>query len=252
MPSLSLNMTDLRQAGNPLDDMTKAAHPPAIDAPARKARRTEDKSVRRVQLIEATIACIAKHGITGTTLAKVTEVAGLSLGLVNFHFATKERLFEETLRFVASEHRAQWQKGIKATNLGDADRFLAIIDSFFHPQICSRKKLSVWFAFFAEAANRSIYRSIVADIDEERHQESMRLIRRFAAEGDGVDPVFVSLTLEALTDGLWLNMLLYPEDFSRAQSKTQVRRVLALMFPRHFGPTFNQPMDSPDAPRPAL
>lgn len=214
------------------------AHLPLTEVPVRPPRRTEDKSVRRVQLIEATIACIAKHGITGTTLAKVTEVAGLSLGLVNFHFATKERLFEETLRHVASEHRDQWKKVIKSTHLDDAQRFLAIIDSFFHPQICSRKKLAVWFAFFGEAANRSVYRSIVEDIDEERHQESMRLIRRFAEDrGDaGVDPVFASLTLEALTDGLWLNMLLYPEEFPRDVCKSQMRRVLALMFPHHFSP----------------
>ena len=214
---------------------------PKIGGPARKPRRTEDKSVRRLQLIEATMDCIAKNGLTGTTLAKITEVAGLSLGLVNFHFDSKERLFEETLRFVASEHRDKWQKAIKATQLTDADRFLAILDSFFYPQICSRRKLSVWFAFFGETANRSIYRKIVTDIDEERHQESMRLIRRFAADdgGSGIDPIFVSLTLEALIDGLWLNMLLYPEDFSRDLSKTQVRRVLALMFPRHFGAKFS-------------
>lgn len=222
---------------NELETMTNAANMVPTDAPARPTRRTEDKSVRRVQLIEATIDCIAKHGITGTTLAKVTEVAGLSLGLVNFHFASKEKLFEETLRFVASEHRAHWQKGIRATSLSDADRFMAIIDSFFHPQICSRKKLSVWFAFFGEAANRSIYRAIVEDIDEERHQESMQLIRRLSADGDGagLDPTLVSLTIEALVDGLWLNMLIYPEDFTRELSKTQVRSVLALMFPRHFG-----------------
>jgi TetR/AcrR family transcriptional regulator, transcriptional repressor of bet genes len=218
------------------------------DAPTKKPRRTEDKSVRQVQLIEATIDCIAKYGIVGTTLAKVTEVAGLSLGLVNFHFASKERLFEETLRFVAREHRDQWQKGIRATGVSDADRFLAIIDSFFHPRICSPKKLSVWFAFFGEAANRSTYRAIVEDIDEERHQESMRLIRAIVADNDdmGIDPVFVSLTLEALMDGLWLNMLLYPADFTRDGSKAQVRRVLALMFPRHFGPP-QTPIDGPTA-----
>jgi TetR/AcrR family transcriptional regulator, transcriptional repressor of bet genes len=205
--------------------------------PPPKPRRTEDKAVRRAQLIDATMDCMAEHGISGTTLAKVTEIAGLSLGLVNFHFASKERLFEETLRFVANEHRDQWQQDIKAAKPTDTDRFLAIIDSFFHPRICSRRKLSVWFAFFGEASNRSIYREIVMDIDEERHQESMRLIRRIAAEsGDvGIDPIIVSLTLEALVDGLWLNMLIYPDEFTRELSKTQVRRMLAMTFPRHFG-----------------
>jgi TetR/AcrR family transcriptional regulator, transcriptional repressor of bet genes len=215
--------------------MTDTKTMPQADPSAPKRSRTEDKAVRRVQLIEATIDCIAKYGIVGTTLAKVTEVAGLSLGLVNFHFASKERLFEETLRYVASEHRDQWQKAIQAPNLGDADRLMAIIDSFFHPTICSRKKLSVWFAFFGEAANRSTYRAIVEDIDEERHQVSMRLIRRIAGEGAVLDPTLVSLTLEALVDGLWLNMLIYPKEFNREQAKMQVRGVLAIMFPHQFG-----------------
>lgn len=200
-----------------------------------KVRRTEDKSVRRAQLIDATITCIAKFGISGTTLAKVTEEAGLSLGLANFHFASKEVLLHETLRFVAGEHRDRWQKAVQSTTLGDKDRFLAIIESFFHPQVCSRKKLSVWFAFFGEAGNRNAYRSVVEDIDEERHQESMRLIRRIAAEDDtAIDPVMISLTLEALMDGLWLNMLLYPDEFTRDVAKQQVRQLLALMFPRQF------------------
>ena len=229
MRSSSLTMTKRSQA-------IPMPIAPAPETPAGRPRRTEDKSVRRMQLIEATVDCIAKHGIVGTTLARVTEVAGLSLGLVNFHFASKERLFEETLRFVAGEHRDKWQKAVRSKQLSDADRFLAILDSFFHPQICSRRKLSVWFAFFGEAANRSLYRTIVEDIDEERHQESMQLIRTFAADGDGSDPIFVSLTLEALVDGLWLNMLIYPEDFTREMAKTQVRHVLGLMFPRHFGP----------------
>lgn len=217
--------------------MTQATEMPVSDKVPRKPRRTEEKSVRRLQLIEATIDCIARHGITGTTLSKVTEMAGLSLGLVNFHFASKERLLEETLRHVAVEHRDHWQKAIGAAGLSDADRLLAIIESAFHPSVCSRKKLSVWFAFFGEAANRSTYRTIVEDIDEERHQVSKHLLRRIAGDGDAatLDPAQVSLSLEALMDGLWLNMLIYPEDFKRDDAKAQVRRVLALMFPHHFG-----------------
>jgi TetR/AcrR family transcriptional repressor of bet genes len=204
--------------------------------PELKPRRTEEKSVRRLQLIEATIDCIAKYGLSGATLARVTERAGLSMGLVNFHFDNKDRLFEETLRHVASEHRDQWQKSVRAKGLTDSDRLVAIMDSFFHPRICSRKKLAVWFAFFGEAANRNTYRSIVADIDEERHQVSMRLIRSMVAARplNNLDPVFVSLTLEALMDGLWLNLLLYPEDFSVEKSRAQVRAVLGLFFPDDY------------------
>ena len=68
------------------------------------ARRTESKEVRRKQLIDATIESIAQNGIAGTTMSTVTETAGLSLGIVNFHFESKQKLFEETLVHIAKEY----------------------------------------------------------------------------------------------------------------------------------------------------
>lgn len=201
-----------------------------------KARRTEGKAVRRTQLIEATISCIAKYGISGTTLARVTDLAGLSLGLANFHFASKDVLFNETLRFLASEHRDHWQRAAKASEAGDMDRLLAILDSFFHLKICSRKKLSVWFAFFGEASNRSSYLSVLEDLDKEVYAEILRLIGNIAAEGQSNSETnAIALAIVALMDGLWLNMLLYPEDYTRDIAKEQVRQLLSLMFPQQFG-----------------
>lgn len=69
-----------------------------------KKPRTLPAEQRRKQLIEATITSISKAGISGTTLTAVTKEAGLSMGLVNFHFKTKEILLTETLSFLAEEH----------------------------------------------------------------------------------------------------------------------------------------------------
>lgn len=204
---------------------------------SRRFNRTEAKSVRELQLIKATIECIAKHGLTGTTLAKVTEVAGSSLGFVNFHFKSKERLLEATLKLLAVEHHSQWQKDVEEPGLSDIDRLLRIADSHFYPRICSRKKLAVWFAFFGEANNRGAYRKIVDDIDDERFAEIFRLCQSIKAEGNysEIDPKQVAMTLEGLFDGLWLNMLLYPDLYTTEISKKQVHIFLAAMFPRHFG-----------------
>ena len=63
--------------------------PAATDKAARlneRTGRTASKAVRRQQLIEATIDSIAKYGISGTTMTTVTGLAGLSVGIVNFHF----------------------------------------------------------------------------------------------------------------------------------------------------------------------
>ncbi|HTC83182.1 MAG TPA: TetR family transcriptional regulator, partial [Rhizomicrobium sp.] len=62
--------------------------------------RLEIKESRRVQLIEATIDTLARHGFAEFTLAQVAEAAGLSQGIVNFYFHSKEALLVETLKFM--------------------------------------------------------------------------------------------------------------------------------------------------------
>ncbi|MGO1120419.1 TetR/AcrR family transcriptional regulator [Rhodovibrionaceae bacterium A322] len=202
----------------------------------RKQPRTAPKEERRQQLIEATIKSIAKHGISGTTMTTVTRIAGLSLGLVNFHFSTKESLFEETLRFLAEEHRKQWKKSYEKAELTPHAKLLAIVDAHYHPKICSRKKLAVWFAFYGEATNRAKYRSIMQEIDPERWEFSIDLCRQIIEDGSYADQDAEGIadTLEGLYDGFCLNILMYPGEFTREDAKKHIRTYLAGIFPKHF------------------
>ena len=84
-----------------------------VTAPAR-AQRQNTKAIRRQELIEATIDQLAKRGFEGTTLADVATAAGMSRGIVNFHFDTKEKLLVETLRTLSDEYRGHWKAALKA------------------------------------------------------------------------------------------------------------------------------------------
>ncbi|MFK7762417.1 MAG: TetR family transcriptional regulator C-terminal domain-containing protein [Roseobacter sp.] len=198
--------------------------------------RTASKAVRRQQLIEATIESIAKYGISGTTVTTVTGFAGLSVGIVNFHFENKENLFEETLRFLAAEHRALWLKAIEKGGLSPAEKLQAIVDAEFHPQICNRKKLTVWTAFYGEAGYRKSYRNIMSDIDTERWETSRDLFQGMIETGglQHLDAEGIADTLEGLFDGFCLNILIYPGEFTREIAKTRVRSYLATTFPGFF------------------
>lgn len=203
-----------------------------------RAGRTASKAVRRQQLIDATIESISKYGISGTTVSTVTALAGLSVGTVSFHFDSKEKLFEETLRFLAEEHRDMWRKVVERADETASGRLLAIVDSEFHPQICNSKKLTVWFAFYGEAGYRKAYRKIVTDIDSERWACSKQLCAEIIADGDyaHLEAAHVVDTLEGLFDGFSVNILIYPGEFSREDAKDRVRKYLAGIFPNHIGP----------------
>ena len=200
--------------------------------------RTASKEVRRRQLIEATIESIAKHGISRTTMTTVTGFAGLSLGIVNFHFQNKENLYEETLRFLAEEHRARWLAAYENAGLAPQDKLLAIVDAHFTKQVSNRKKLAVWFAFYGEAQYRASYRKLMAGIDDERWEISSKLCAEIIQDGgySGVDAREVSDTLEGLYDGFCLNILLYPGEFSRDVAVNRIRDFLARTFPDHIAP----------------
>ena len=152
--------------------------------PAKPAKisRAGAKAERRLHLIDATIEAISRFGFSGTTMGVVTDIAGVSVGLPNFHFESKERLFESVLKHLAAEQRALWQSRLQGPDRSSRDLLQAIIESRFHPAICSRKKLAVWFAFYGDATAREVYRRAVGDMDDERLEATVTIITEMISD----------------------------------------------------------------------
>ena len=54
---------------------------------------------RKQDILNAAIDIIVREGLSSFTIRKVADAAGISTGLVIYHFETKERLIEEAWRF---------------------------------------------------------------------------------------------------------------------------------------------------------
>jgi TetR/AcrR family transcriptional repressor of bet genes len=199
-------------------------------------RRAQAKVERRQALIEATIDAIAEYGLSGTTMARVTELAGTSIGLANFHFENKELLFEAVLQHLADTEHAVLQDHLARAANTPADRLIALIDARFDRRICNPRTLAVWFAFWGDAGARSIYRRVVEATDDARLNMLIAIVESLAAApGTPVrEAAKTALGLEAFFDGLWLNLLLYPDDFQLLECRQRgVEHVVAL-FPSFF------------------
>ena len=201
-----------------------------------RGRRTENRQIRRQQLIEATISSIADLGFSNTTLATVTKRAGLSHGTINFHFKSKEILFAETLGYLAQEHYDLWSAAMEESGPVPSKQMAAILKVDFEPSICSPEKLAVWFSFWGQAKYRPAYLEVHDRFDQQRAAELKRLCEEMICEGgyDHINAVAAARRIEALIDGLWLNILLYPEDISPAMARDDVFDFLAKLFPKHF------------------
>ena len=198
--------------------------------------RTATREARRQQLINATIDSISKRGFSGTTLATVTKTAKLSHGTVNFHFENKEDLYGQTLGYLAREHYDHWSTAMVAAGPDPARQLAAVIEVDFKSSICSTKKLAVWFAFWGQAKHRPTYLKIHNTYDDQRRAELERLCKELARERDyaQIDPTETTQNIEAMIDGLWLQLLLHPQKHQRTKARNNCFNYLAQLFPKHF------------------
>jgi TetR/AcrR family transcriptional repressor of bet genes len=198
--------------------------------------RNVTRRVRRRQLIDATIECLAKRGFADTTMAHVAEAAGLSQGIINFHFRSKEALLLETLASMDEEYRANWELAVTRAEPAPEKRLEALLRSEFEPAICSRKKIAVWHAFYGEAKARPTYQKICGARDEDRRQAMQKILEELIAKCDGTRSHSAAITdaLTALTDGIWLDLHLSTKRIDREAAWRPVEVLLARLFPHYF------------------
>jgi len=205
---------------------------------AKAKNRTESKEIRRLQLIQATTRSIARHGLSDTTISTVLTEAGLSRGIINLHFESKEKLLLETLVHVVDEYKTLWENALKKAGDSTAERLTALVNVDFHHSVCDRNKLAVWFAFWSETRSRPTYRKLCAERDREYDVTMLKLCKNLIDEGNynGIDADMVASGLAALTEGLWLDMLVNPTIMTRKKALKISMAYLCHMFPRHFPP----------------
>ncbi|MGR3615100.1 MAG: TetR/AcrR family transcriptional regulator [Paracoccaceae bacterium] len=184
----------------------------------------------------AAIDSISKRGFSDTTLRHVTEAAKLSHGVVNYHFDSKEALYDATLGFLAQEHYDNWRKYYDKAAPDPAHRLAAIISADFDKSICTHKRLGVWFAFWGQAKYRPNYLKIHNKYDNERYDRIQCLCAELIADGgyDDLQAEQTARSIEALSDGAWLCLMLYPKVQDRTTFKEDCLKALTRFFPKHF------------------
>lgn len=201
----------------------------------RKKRRTASKEQRQAQLIRATIRTIAKRGLSETTMATVAAEAALSQGIINLHFQSKERLLEETLRYVVEEYRVAWYKAVDDSGKSAVDRLNALVAVDFDKQICQRNKLAVWYAFWGESGSRLTYRKIYAELGREYKQVLTGMCEEIISQGGYEASAWhIATGLVAMHAGLWLDLLLSPAEMNLEKAREISLSYLQGVFPGHF------------------
>lgn len=211
-----------------------------MTATARKtSRRTASRDTRRRQLIDATMKCIARRGMGNTTLADVAREAGLSQGIVNLHFRSKENLLGETLRYLADEYRSKFETALERSGPEASSQLLALMQLDFRPSICDPRKLAVWFAYWGEVRSQPAYRKICDEFDKYYDSVIQQLCATLIEEGNYGDlsAADAANALTSMTNGLWLSCLISPQTWDRHAAMNAVMSYLRGVFPDHYRET---------------
>jgi len=207
----------------------------ACDSDPARPPRTMSRDVRRQQVIEATIETLAAHGYARTTLTQVARTAGISHGLVLFHFDTKENLLSETLAYLAEEYRRNWTEALAAAGPAPSDQLNAMIEADFNPRICTPARLAAWCSFWGEAQSRPLYQASCGDKDDAYTSILEDTCARLSDEGGyGRDPVHTARLIRVAIEGVWLDLMTMATPYAREEALCTVQMAAALCFPDHF------------------
>jgi phenylpropionate dioxygenase-like ring-hydroxylating dioxygenase large terminal subunit/AcrR family transcriptional regulator len=191
---------------------------------------------RRRELIQATITSIARHGLSHTTVAKVAKIAGLSNGIVNFYFHSKQALLLATLEHVDREFELRQQETLERAGEDPVQLLEAMIEVDFDPEVCDPDRIAVWAAFWGEASGRADYMRVCGTRGAAMEQRIVKLFEKIASDGNypHLDHAALGRAFYHLLSSLPETMLQDDAPFDFEGAKATLRGFLASVFPAEF------------------
>lgn len=176
--------------------------------------RANVKDKRKAELIDAALHSIAKRGLTETTITHIAKGAGMSRGIINFYFSSKEMLMRETLKAMVEEYRDIWKQAEEGLKEEPYARIRALVDIHFSKRICAPKRLNVMSAFWGHAASHPAYRTQLEMADAEIEHAFTEVLAHYE-QVPLSEATHHARQLHALIRGLWLSFMLNPEESAR-------------------------------------
>jgi AcrR family transcriptional regulator len=169
----------------------------------------EDRSQR---IVAAMRACVGEHGVAGATFDRVAREAGVSRGLLHYHFGTKEQLLAEALRHDCAVRMEALEAALAGARTRD-DVLDVLVSSLEDMVERDPAFVAGLFELFGVARRNQDIAVELAALSRGVREHFAGLLAR--AQDDGVlalgaEPDAVATVLFALADGLCFRLLSEP------------------------------------------
>lgn len=190
--------------------------------------KAKSDTEQRRHLIDAVLTSIERRGLCETSVSTVTEIAGVSRGMVTYWFATKSALLVAAYEHLLDE----WNK-VFFSQTGETaeDRIIAMTESMFVPPNFDDRSVRAWIAFSVASLHDHQLQAVCHKAYGTWREALRDEIRKHNLEtGQNVEPATFSASLMALADGLWLRSQvepdLMPPERARLLVVENIRRML--------------------------
>jgi AcrR family transcriptional regulator len=176
---------------------------------------------RRQELIKAGIICLGKGGISAFTIDQICKQAGVSRGLINHHFKTKEDLLICIYANMTDHLVQDFNSDEPGPQLAE------IIETSFDKQSFNRSNLRAWLSIWGEVATNEVLNSLHQRRYQNYKDRIANALRSISSiNNTELDADSVARQLIALIDGLWLEYCLHSAGFSLAAARADCYRFL--------------------------
>lgn len=174
------------------------------------------QQIRRRQLIDATVRTIEAHGFAETTIARISQRAGLSSGIIGHYFGGKNALLAATMRALLTELQHQTITRLRRARSPVA-RIEAILGANFAEEQFTPRVCSAWLSFYAQVPHAPelarLHRIYMARLHSNLRHAFRQLLPAGTAER-------AAEGMACMIDGIWVRAALSREnpDIRRAHA----------------------------------
>ena len=182
--------------------------------------------MRLDSLLRTAVDVIVERGFANTRTADVAKAAGVSQALVFYHFSSKDALLAQAFAYAAEQDLARMQAvmELRSSNTDKLKRLLKLLA----PTGRSTAWL-MWIDGWSEALRVPELEKVSRRMDLRWKEALTEVIRAGAADGSFQceDPVGAAWRINAIIDGLAVQITVHEKVISRKQSNEWIRMVAA-------------------------
>lgn len=105
------------------------------------------KDVRSNEILHAFAGCVARYGLEGSTLEKISEAAGVKRTILRHYLGNREQMVEKLIEYVVNQFNNSTDELI--AYLPETNRVKALLDTLFYFENSSPVSAAIFQAFVA-------------------------------------------------------------------------------------------------------